>query len=146
MIYISSDHAGFELKKEIKIFLKRKKYAFQDLGPKKYNKDDDYSDYAIKIAKKTAEKRNNKGILICNSGHGMNITANKIKGIRASICWNEKSAKYAKEHTNINILCLPSEFITEKDSKKIIERWLKTKKSDAKRHLRRLNKIKKIER
>jgi ribose 5-phosphate isomerase B len=145
MIYISSDHCGFNLKEKIKIFLKRKKYEFEDLGPSKLKKDDDYPDYAIKVARKVSKSKNSLGIVICCSGHGMNITTNKIKGIRASICWNVKSAEYAKKHTRINVLCLPSKFLTEENSRRIIEKWIKTKESYAKRHLRRLNKIKKIE-
>ena len=137
MTYIASDHAGFRLKEKIK-----QGFKVQDLGPFSYDKKDDYPDYAKKLCKKVLEKKTNKGILICKTGHGMNITANKFKKIYASICWNPSSAKYAKKHENINVLCLPARFIDEKNAKKIINTWLKTK-FEGGRHKRRLNKIEK---
>ena len=145
MIYISSDHAGFKLKEKLKNYLAKQNYKIQDLGPKKINNKDDYPDYAKKLCKKVLEKKST-GILICGSGHGMTIIANKFKGIYATVCWNQKSAKYAKLHTNVNVLCLPARFITESQAGKIATQWIKTKFSKAKRHTVRINKIKKIER
>jgi len=144
MIYISSDHAGFKLKEKLKNYLKKQNHIIKDLGPEKLNKKDDYPDYAKLLCKKVL-KNKSKGILICGSGHGMAITANKFKGVYATVCWNSKSAKYAKAHTNINVLCLPAKFITEPQAKTITNQWLKTKFSKAKRHKTRINKIKKIE-
>lgn len=144
MRYISSDHAGFKLKEKLKKYLENKNYVIKDLGPEKLNNKDDYPDYAKSLCEKVL-KNKSKGILICGSGHGMVITANKFKGIYAAVCWNSKSAKYAKAHTNINVLCLPARFVTESQAKVITNQWLKTKFSKAKRHKKRINKIKKIE-
>ncbi len=144
-IYISSDHAGFKLKEELKKYLEKQKIEIIDLGPKSYMKNDDYPDYAKKACEKISKNKNSKGILICGAGHGMNIASNKIKNIRASVCWNKKSAKYAKSHTNTNILCLPARLINFNLSKEITKEWIKTKFSKAPRHKRRLNKIKNLE-
>jgi len=144
MIYIASDHAGFRMKEKLKRFLDRKGYEIKDLGAVKYIKNDDYPDYALKLAKKIS-KTEGRGILICGAGHGMNIAANKTKGIRASIVWNKKSAKYAKSHTNINLVSLPARLISQGEAEKIVMVWLKTKFSKEKRHLNRINKIKRIE-
>jgi len=145
MIYIASDHAGFKLKEEIKEFLAKSKYKVKDLGPFKYDKDDDYPDYALKVCKKVSRSKSNKGILVCGLGHGMNIVANKVPNVYATICWNESSAIYAKTHTNVNVICIPARIIKQKLSGKIIIIWLKTEFEGEKRHIRRINKIKKIE-
>ena len=92
-IFISSDHAGFKLKEEIKISLKRKKLKFEDLGPDDNNRVD-YPDYAHKLARKVKISKNNVGILVCGSGTGMSIAANKHKNIRAAQCFNTKSTKF----------------------------------------------------
>jgi len=135
-IYIGADHAGFKLKEKIKKFLKN--YKIKDLGAFKYNKNDDYPDFAKKVANQV-KKNKIQGILICGTGQGMAITANKIKGIRAALCWNTKTAKQSKEHLNANILVLPAK---TKNTKKIINTWLNTKFTKEKRHIRRINKIK----
>jgi ribose 5-phosphate isomerase B len=137
-IYIASDHAGFKLKEKLK-----KYFSFEDLGPDKYDKEDDYPDFAKKLAKKIS--KDSIGVLVCGSGHGMNISANKFKGIRATVCWNKISAKYAKEHNNVNVLCIPARLVSEATAKDIIKTWMKTKFADKKRHVRRLNKLKRFE-
>jgi len=142
-IYIAGDHAGFELKEKIKKFL-AENCLIEDLGAYEFDKEDDYPDYAIKLCKEVLEK-NTRGILVCGSAHGMNIAANKLRGIRATICWNEKSAEYAKSHTDVNVICIPSRIISEEEAEKIIAVWLKTKFENAERHLRRLEKIKELE-
>ena len=143
-IYIGSDHAGFKLKNIIKKFLSDNGYNVEDIGPYKYNADDDYPDYATRVCTKVLQT-NGRGILICGSGHGMAITANKFPGIRATVCWNKKSAEYAKEHTAVNVLCLGARLITEREAKVTIKTWLKSNISKAARHKRRINKIKIIE-
>ena len=104
-IFISSDHAGFKLKEAIKIYLSKKKLTFQDLGP---NNNDrvDYPDFAHKLAKKVKTSKNNVGILVCGSGTGMNIVANKHKNIRAAQCFNLKSTKLSRLHNDANIITL----------------------------------------
>ena len=138
-IFISSDHAGFKLKEIIKNYLKIKKVKFEDLGPK----DDssvDYPDYAHKVARKVKSNKSNIGILVCGSGSGMNIAANKHKNIRAAQCFNLKSTKLSRLHNDANIITLGSRLITKKNALKFISVFLSTK-FDGGRHLRRVKKI-----
>ena len=105
-IFISSDHAGFKLKESIKIYLEKKKINFQDFGPSNENSVD-YPDYAHKVARKVNSSKKNIGILVCGSGTGMNIAANKHKNVRAAQCFNEKSTKLSRLHNDANIItCL----------------------------------------
>ena len=106
-IFISSDHAGFKLKETIKDYLRNKKVKFEDLGPK----DDssvDYPDYAHKVARKVKSRKSNVGILVCGSGTGMNIAANKHKNIRAAQCFNLKSTKLSRLHNDCLLYTSPS--------------------------------------
>ena len=160
-VFIGSDHAGFKLKQKVIKFLSKKKINgqkvdFVDLGNKKYQKNDDYTDYAkkvgIAVAKAEKKKSKNKvkishtfGILVCGSSQGVAIAANKIKGIRATPIFNPKQAKLAREHNNANVLALSGWETNEKNAQKIIDAFLKTQFSKASRHRRRLNKIKKLE-
>ena len=145
-IYLGADHAGFELKEKIKKFLTAKEFEVEDMGPYKYNSKDDYPDYAIKVCEKILRDRKGmKGILFCGSGHGMCIAANKFPSIRATICWSIESVKYAKTHTNVNVLCIPARLINLRKTKKIVLEWLELPFRHEKRHIRRINKIKKIE-
>jgi len=143
-IFIASDHAGFRLKNIIKKYLIKERYNLKDLGPKKYKPTDDYPDYAIKVVKKVLKTKDSRGILICGSGQGMAIVANRFKGIYAVVCWNKTSAKKAREEENSNILCLGARLIKPKTARSIVKVWLETPFTYLKRHLRRINKIKKI--
>ena len=138
-IFISSDHAGFKLKETIKDYLRIKKISFEDLGP---NGDSrvDYPDYAHKVARKVKLNRKNIGILVCGSGTGMNIAANKHKNIRAAQCFNLKSTKLSRLHNDANIITLGSRLISKKNALKFISIFLNTK-FDGGRHLRRVKKI-----
>ena len=138
-IFISSDHAGYKLKEIIKNYLRNKKVKFEDLGP---NDDSsvDYPDYAHKVAKKVKLKKSNVGILVCGSGTGMNIAANKHKNIRAAQCFNLKSTKLSRLHNDANIITLGSRLITKKNALKFISVFLNTK-FDGGRHLKRIKKI-----
>ena len=138
-IFISSDHAGFKLKEVIKTFLERKKINFQDLGPKNDNSVD-YPDYAHKVARKVKVNKNHIGILVCGSGTGMNIAANKHKNIRAAQCFNIKSTKLSRLHNDANIITLGSRLISKKNALKFVELFLDTK-FDGGRHLKRVRKI-----
>ena len=138
-IFISSDHAGFRLKESIKDYLRNKKVKFEDLGPK----DDssvDYPDYAHKVAKKVKLNKNNVGILVCGSGTGMNIAANKHKNVCAAQCFNLKSTKLSRLHNDANIITLGSRLINKKKAFKFVKIFLKTK-FDGGRHLKRIKKI-----
>ena len=138
-IFISSDHAGFKLKESIKDYLKYKKVNFEDLGPKD-NSSVDYPDYAHKVARKVKLNKSNVGILVCGSGTGMNIAANKHKNIRAAQCFNLKSTKLSRLHNDANIITLGSRLITKKNALKFISVFLNTK-FDGGRHLKRVKKI-----
>ena len=138
-IFISSDHAGFKLKETIKDYLRNKKVKFEDLGPK----DDssvDYPYYAHKVARKVKSSKSNVGILVCGSGTGMNIAANKHKNIRAAQCFNLKSTKLSRLHNDANIITLGSRLITKKIALKFVSVFLNTK-FEGGRHLRRVKKI-----
>ena len=138
-IFISSDHAGFKLKEDIKISLKKKKLEFEDLGPINDNRVD-YPDYAHKLAKKVKINKNNVGILVCGSGTGMNIAANKHKNVRAAQCFNAKSTKLSRLHNDANIITLGSRLISKKNALKFVSIFLKTD-FDGGRHLKRIKKI-----
>ncbi|UZE93735.1 MAG: ribose 5-phosphate isomerase B [Candidatus Pacearchaeota archaeon] len=144
-IFIGSDHTGFALKQEIKKFLASQGYLAEDIGSYKYNKTDDYPDYALKVCRAVLKaKTESKGILICGTGQGMSIAANKFPGIRAALCWNKETAVHASEHLNSNVLCLGD--ISLQLAKQLVVAWLETLfLSKEKRHIRRINKIKAIE-
>jgi len=138
-IFISSDHAGFKLKEYIKSFLKEKKYSFIDLGPDNDNRVD-YPDYAHSVSKKVKINKNNRGILVCGSGMGMNIAANRHKKIRAAQCYNAKSTKLSRLHNDANIITLGSRLISKKNALNCVSIFLKTK-FEGGRHLKRIKKI-----
>ncbi len=138
-IYISSDHAGFKLKEDIKAFLSKKKLTFLDLGP--YNADKvDYPDYAHKLARKVKKNTKYVGILVCGSGTGMNITANKHKNIRAAQCFDLKSTKLSRLHNDANIITLGSRLLTKKNALNFVGVFLNTK-FEGGRHSKRIRKI-----
>jgi ribose 5-phosphate isomerase B len=141
MIYISSDHRGYELKNYLIKELTPKGTIVMDLGPFNFNPDDDYPDYAKLVAKKIQENPHNMGILICANGVGMSIAANKFKGVRASISWNSKHAATSRNDDKTNILVLPSDFIIKEEALEITQTWLSTDFSGEERHLRRIMKI-----
>tara|TARA_Y100000310_G_C20512210_1_gene729438 strand:- start:564 stop:1004 length:441 start_codon:yes stop_codon:yes gene_type:complete len=143
-IYLGSDHAGFQLKEKIKKWLDKKNIAYEDLGNKKFDKLDDFPDYAIKVSKKVV-KMKSRGVLICGSGQGMCITANKIKGIIAAPAWDYASAQHAKEHDDANIICFGAEFVSERLAKRMVDVWLNSKFKSARKYSRRIKKIKKLE-
>ena len=138
-IFISSDHAGYELKKLIKIYLDKKKIMYFDLGPKNDNRVD-YPDFAHRVAKKVKTSKNHIGILICGSGMGMNITANRHKNIRAAQCFNLKSTKLSRLHNDANIITLGSRLLTKKNALNCVGVFLSTK-FERGRHLKRIKKI-----
>ncbi len=143
-ILLGADHNGFKLKKVIKKYLKKLGIDYRDLGNTKFDPKDDYPDFAIPVAKKVA-KTKDKGILICGSGAGVCIVANKIKGIRAAQAFTPLQAKKLREEDDINILCLDGWEIREKKAREIVKKFLKTKFSQLPRHKRRIKKIKRIE-
>jgi ribose 5-phosphate isomerase B len=146
MLYIASDHGGFTLKEQLKVWLLATAGRVVDLGPEKLVPDDDYPDYAKKVAGKVSKNpESDFGILICRSGQGVCIAANKFKGVRAGLVWSVKEAKASRNDDHANILCLPSDYITFKQSQNIVKTWLDTPWSRDARHLRRIKKISKLE-
>ena len=138
-IFLSSDHAGYKLKEFIKIHLDKKKISYTDLGP--FNTDKaDYPDYAHKVAKKVKTNNGHAGILVCGSGMGMNIAANRHKNIRAAQCFNLKSTKLSRLHNDANIITLGSRLLTEKIALKCVSTFLNTK-FEGGRHTKRIKKI-----
>lgn len=143
MIYLAADHGGFKYKNKLKEHLDDTPYDYKDVGNLEYDKTDDYPDFAKKAVEGVLEDpEKNRGILLCKSGTGEIITANKFKGIRATLSWNVKHAKKSREHNNTNVLAIPADYISFKKTKNIVDEWLETKFSDKERHIRRLEKIK----
>ena len=138
-IYLASDHAGFNLKVDIKKYLIKRNRNVIDLGPSNNKDSVDYPDFAHKLSKKI--KRNSEfGVLICGSGIGMIMTANKHKNIRAALCYSKKSAKLSREHNNANVISIGARLTKRKLALECINTFLKTKFKGG-RHLRRIKKI-----
>ncbi len=138
-ILLASDHAGFTIKEYIKSFLTKQNFEVDDYGCFSYESVD-YPDYSHAVAKQVADNTNSIGILICGSGNGICITANKHKNIRAALCWNKEIAIMAKAHNNANILCLPGRYITVMEAETIVLAFLNTNFEEG-RHILRINKI-----
>ena len=138
-ICIASDHAGFNLKESIKDFLINQNISIIDLGPLNDNSVD-YPDYAKKLSNRVKLKKSDIGILICGSGIGMAMSANKIKGIRAAVCYNLKSTRLSRQHNNANIISIGSRLTKKNTALKLVSVFLKTK-FEGGRHLRRVKKI-----
>ena len=138
-LFIASDHAGYSLKEFIKKKIVNKKIKINDLGPS-MSKTVDYPDYAHKLSKKININKKSKGILICGSGIGMTITANKYKNVRAALCYNAKSTKLSRLHNDANVITLGSRLISKKNALKYLNIFLKTK-FEGGRHKKRIKKI-----
>ena len=145
MVYLGADHGGYELKKEIKNYLSEHGVEIDDLGATTPNPEDDYTDFIIPVARKVASDPDSLGIIIGRSGNGEVIAANKIDGVRAAVCLNEKMAEKARDHNNANILSLGADYISLEEAKKIVQKFLDTPFSNEERHVRRLKKIEEIE-
>ncbi len=138
-VCIASDHAGYKLKEHIKNYLIDKQMSVFDVGP--YNNNSvDYPDFAKKLGNRIKLKKSDVGILVCGSGTGMAISANKIKTIRAAVCYNTKSTRLSRQHNNANIIALGSRLTKKNLSLKLVEVFFKTK-FEGGRHLRRIKKI-----
>lgn len=138
-IAIGGDHAGFQYKQELILLLKGKGFEVKDFGP--FSTDSvDYPDFAHPLSQAVEEKQFDFGILICGSGNGVNITANKHKGIRAALCWNKEIAQLARQHNDANIISLPARFISLDEAKQLTEAFLTTQ-FEGGRHKNRVEKI-----
>lgn len=141
-VAIGSDHAGYAMKEIIKKYLNRKGIELEDFGTHS-TASVDYPDYAYPVAGAVAKGKFDRGILLCGSGVGMCITANKVKGIRAVLAHDTYTAKQSRQHGDCNVLCLAGKKLTRAQATKITSVWLKTKFSGEARHLRRIQKIEK---
>ena len=142
-IAIAADHAGFEEKEKVKKTLDDLGVEYADMGT---NSPDsvDYPDYARKVGEAVVKGDFDKGILVCGSGTGMAIAANKVPGIRAAVAWNEEIARLSRQHNNDNVLSLAARFIPDEEQEKIVKAWLETD-FEGGRHERRVEKIERIE-
>ena len=139
MIVIGCDHAGFELKSKIINHLLEKGFDVEDMGC--YSEDSrDYADYAHPVASKVEDNSDVNGILICGSGNGINMTANKHQGVRSALCWTPEISKLARQHNDANILTLPGRFVSEELALEIVDVFFSTE-FEGGRHLNRINKI-----
>lgn len=139
-IFVGADYKGFEKKQEILRFLAKKECGVNDLGT--YGpSEDDYNDPAIAVSKMVRKSRDARGILICDSAHGMTVQANRFKGIRAVNCDTAESAKLAREHDDANVLCLSAHFLELEKMQEIITVFLDTKFVDLERRIRRINRL-----
>ena len=138
-VCIASDHAGYKLKEDIKNYLINKNISVFDVGPYD-NQSVDYPDFAKKLGNRIKHNKSDAGILVCGSGTGMAISANKIRTIRAAVCYNLKSTRLSRQHNNANIIALGSRLTKKKLSLKLVDIFLKTK-FEGGRHLRRVKKI-----
>lgn len=143
-IVIGCDHGGFNLKEKMAAFLRKNKWRVKDVGT--FSEElMDYPDTAYQVALAVSKKKAWRGILVCKSGIGNCIVANKLKGVRAALCYNAKAALLSRQHNDTNILVLGSLFVAEPQMKKMITLWLKTP-FEGGRHYRRIKKIERIER
>ena len=143
MIAIGSDHGGYKLKEEIKKYLDEKEIKYKDLGCKS-EESVDYPNIAEEVVKEVQENKCDKGVLICRSGIGMSIVANKFKGIRCALCHDEFTAKYSRMHNDSNVLAMGADDVTVNDAICILRMWLATE-FEGGRHKERIELINKIE-
>ncbi|MBL1279005.1 MAG: ribose 5-phosphate isomerase B [Fluviicola sp.] len=136
---IGSDHAGFELKKAIIEFMTKKGYELEDFGC--YSEESiDYPDFGHPVAEKVESNKDVLGIVICGSGNGINMTANKHQGVRSALCWKAEIAQLAREHNDANILALPARYLTTEEALTIVDVFFSTE-FEGGRHARRVDKI-----
>jgi len=140
-ILISNDHAGVELKNAVNNFLKENGYVVENLGDNS-GKSVDYPDIIHPLAKEISNNKDKKGIIMCGTGNGVSMVANKYKGVRAGLCWSKEIAELIRKHNDANILSLPARFISIKEALEIVEVFLETS-FEGGRHERRVNKINK---
>ena len=141
MIYIASDHGGFELKNKIINFLSQKGFTVNDMGPSEYNEGDDYPDFVVPLAREVVKNVSNRGIVICKNGVGVSVSANRFKNIRATLSWNSEHARSSRLDDDSNVLALPAQYIDDATAFGIVETWLSTDFSAEPRHIRRIKKV-----
>ena len=143
MVWIASDHAGFELKKRIAVWLRKNNFEYQDLGTDS-EEAVDYPIYAHQVADKVARNNADRGILLCSSGQGMAMAANRHRGVRAAVAWEKEIAMMSRQHNDSNVLVLPADHIEVKDAIETVKEWLSTDFTKEERHARRIQEIEKV--
>lgn len=143
-IFLGADHGGFELKNQIREHLVHRGHDAQDCGPETLDPQDDYPQYAYAVAAKILGEDLAVGILVCRSGEGMAMAANRVHGIRAAVVWNEDLARETRRDNHANILCLPSDFIEVEAALAVVDAFLETPYSKDKRHVRRVKQIEEL--
>lgn len=136
-IYLGADHNGFRLKEKIHAYLLEQGYEVVDKGDERFDKGDDFPMYGARVASEVLAHKDSVGILICGSGQGMCIAANRFKGIRASLVWNEDEAHDSRNDDDSNVLCLPARQINFSEAREIVDTWMNTEFSGAARFRRR---------
>ena len=139
-ILVSNDHAGVHLKNEVKSFLEDKGYVVENLGDNS-GESVDYPDIIHPLAKEISENKDKKGIIMCGTGNGVSMVANKYEGVRAGLCWSKEIAELIRKHNDANVLSLPARFISTKEALEIVKVFLETDFEDGGRHERRVEKI-----
>lgn len=146
LFYIGADHRGFELKESLKNYLKKSGYEVVDVGAETYNQRDDYPDFAALVARKISlDPENSRGILICGSGVGVDVVANKFKNVRSVLALNPDQVAASKNDDNTNVISFPADYVKEEDVKKMLGAWIAALFSGEERFVRRLKKIEDIE-
>ena len=140
-IFIGSDYKGFDRKNAVLSMLAGTDYTVTDVGPYECQEGDDFNDAAVKVALEVRNNLGSRGILICDSAHGMTMQANRFKGIRAAHCDSVESARLAREHDDANILCLSAHFLDEEKTRDIVFAFLETDFSGLERRVRRINRL-----
>lgn len=140
-IFLGADHAGFDLKTSLAEHLFHAGYEVTDVGAKSLDEDDDYPLFAYQVATKVLGEDEGLGILICGSGQGMSMAANRLNGIRAALAWDEQSAKDSKADDNSNVLVLPARYLDQPTAFKMVDAWLKTTFKADPKYQRRLDEL-----
>jgi ribose 5-phosphate isomerase B len=144
-IYLGADHRGFELKKELKDILDTMNVSYEDLGNLQYDKDDDYPDFAQKVAERVTKEEDTRGIVICGSGAGVDIAANKVKGARSTLALSPDQVEHARANDDINVLAIAADFVAKDTIQQLLKAFVTTHYTGEERHDRRLQKIAAIE-
>lgn len=144
-LYLGADHRGFELKEHLKVWLEEEGYSVVDCGNTNYDPEDDFPDFALAVAEKVQQDPESRGIVICGSGVGVNIAANKVKGIRASTGINVDEVRHARQHDDLNVLAISAEYSDFEQTQQMIAMFLTTPFKSEERYLRRLDKIRAYE-
>lgn len=145
MIYLGADHRGFELKERLKKLLIQEGYEVTDLGNTRLDPQDDYVDFAHKVADQTSKDPQSRGIILCGSGAGVDMVANKVEGIRSALVFDVERAKQAREHEDANVISLPADTLDSGKAWEIVKAFLTTEFSGEPRHVRRLEKLEEVE-